>query len=81
MKLLDDFVFTGPKNFTYHALILEYLPGGDLSEYLKEKLLNGKIYQKLSSLTFPYFLQKEKKLKSLEMKTKRLGLRLNLLLL
>ncbi|CAG5114339.1 Oidioi.mRNA.OKI2018_I69.chr2.g8398.t1.cds [Oikopleura dioica] len=40
VKLLDDFVFNGPKNFTYHALILEYLPGGDLSEYLKEKLLN-----------------------------------------
>ncbi|CAG5114340.1 Oidioi.mRNA.OKI2018_I69.chr2.g8399.t1.cds [Oikopleura dioica] len=40
VKLLDDFVFTDPNNFTYHALILEYLPGGDLSEYLKEKLLN-----------------------------------------
>ena len=43
VKLLDNFTFTGPKNIPYHALILEYLPGGDLSEYLKEKLLNGKL--------------------------------------
>ncbi|CAG5108278.1 Oidioi.mRNA.OKI2018_I69.chr1.g3720.t1.cds [Oikopleura dioica] len=33
-KLLDDVRFTGPNNVEYRGLILEYLTGGDLGEFL-----------------------------------------------
>ena len=46
VKLLDDFEFTGPDNLPFHALIMEYLPGGDLSEFIKTKLDRGLLEHK-----------------------------------
>ena len=41
-KLLDDVRFTGPNNVEYRGLILEYLMGGDLGEFLANLQKNGK---------------------------------------
>ncbi|CAG5114313.1 Oidioi.mRNA.OKI2018_I69.chr2.g8373.t2.cds [Oikopleura dioica] len=40
VKLLDDFKFTAPNGLKYHALILEYLPGGDLAQFFEDMLNN-----------------------------------------
>ncbi|CAG5114318.1 Oidioi.mRNA.OKI2018_I69.chr2.g8377.t1.cds [Oikopleura dioica] len=40
VKLLDDISFTAPNNQNYRGLILEYLPGGDLSQFFQKKLEN-----------------------------------------
>lgn len=34
VKLLDDVSFTGPNGVPYRGLILEYLSGGDLGQFL-----------------------------------------------
>ena len=43
VKLFDNFQFTALNGFRYHALILEYLPGGDLAQFF-EKMLNNGMY-------------------------------------
>ena len=49
VKLYDNFKFKGPDDLPYHALVLEYLEGGDLSQFLKEMLEKRKILD----LTYP----------------------------
>ena len=42
MKLLDDFKFSDPENDQpYHAMILEYMAGGDLAQFCQKMLENG----------------------------------------
>ncbi|CAG5114331.1 Oidioi.mRNA.OKI2018_I69.chr2.g8390.t1.cds [Oikopleura dioica] len=40
VKLFDNFKFTAPNGLQHHALILEYMPGGDLAQFF-EKMLNN----------------------------------------
>ena len=42
MKLLDNFKFTDPEDEQpYHAMILEYMAGGDLAQFCQKMLENG----------------------------------------
>ena len=41
VKLFDEFKFVDEENQKYHALILEYMPGGDLAGFFERKLSNG----------------------------------------
>ena len=43
VKLLDDVSFTGPNSVPYRGLILEYLSGGDLGQFLANMKKDRKI--------------------------------------
>ena len=42
VRLLDNFKFSDPENEQpYHAMILEYMAGGDLAQFCQKMLENG----------------------------------------
>ena len=42
VRLLDNFKFSDPENDQpYHAMILEYMAGGDLAQFCQKMLENG----------------------------------------
>ena len=47
VKLLDDFKFTGPGDLPFHAMIFEYLSGGDLHQFIETKRENGILFVEL----------------------------------
>ena len=47
VKLLDDFKFTGPGDLPFHAMIFEYLSGGDLHKFIETKRENGMLFVEL----------------------------------
>lgn len=53
-KLLDDVRFTGPNNVEYRGLILEYLTGGDLGQFLANLQKNGKEFYFGVELNFEF---------------------------